>query len=84
MLGNVNWCCISTTKVLLLHDAVYYCEQRFATESAVVVVVGQVFSILVQCLTSTSLEEYLILEILEQYLVSGTLEQYWLTSEVNR
>ena len=83
MLGNVNWCCISTTKMLLLHDAVYYREQRFATESAVVVV-GQVFSILVQCLTSTSLEQFLILEILEQYLVSGTLEQYWLTSEVNR
>ena len=75
MLGNVNWCCISTTKILLLHDAVYYREQRFATESAVVVV-GQVFSILVQ--------QYLVLEILEQYLVSGTLEQYWLTSEVNR
>ena len=82
MLGNVNWCCISTTKMLLLHDAVYYREQRFAAESAVVVV-GQVFSILVQCLTSTSLDQYLILEILEQYLVSGTLEQYWLTSEVN-
>ena len=49
MLGNVTWCCISTTKMLLLHDAVYYHEQRFATESTVVVV-GQVFSILVQCL----------------------------------
>ena len=46
-------------KNLLLRDAVYYSEQRFAAESAVVVV-GQVFSNLVQCLTSTSLEQYLI------------------------
>ena len=61
-------------KEFITASAVYYREQRFAAEIAVVVV-GQVFSILVQCLTSTSLE---------QYLVSGTLEQYWLTSEVNR
>ena len=71
-------------KYLLLHDAVYYREQRFTAESAVVVVVGQVFSILVQCLTSASLEQYLISGILEQYLILGTLEQQWLTSEVIR
>ena len=72
-------------KNLLLHDAVYYREQRFTAESAVVVVVVcQVFSILVQCLTSASLEQYLISVILEQYLILGTLEQQWLTSEVIR
>ena len=38
-------------------SAVYYREQRFAAESAVVEV-GQVSSILVQCLASTSLEQY--------------------------
>jgi len=32
MLGNVNWCCISTTKKLILRDAVYYREQRFDKE----------------------------------------------------
>ena len=60
-------------KEFITASAVYYREQRFATENAVVVV-GQVFSILVQCLASTSLEQYLISEI---------LEQYWLTLEVN-
>ena len=69
MLGNVNWCCISTTKEFITASAVYYREQRFAAENAVVVVVGKVFRNLVQCLTSTSLE---------QYLISGTLEQQWL------
>ena len=42
MLGNVNWCCISTTKEFITASAVYYREQRFAAKSAVVVaVVGQ-------------------------------------------
>ena len=70
MLGNVSWCCISTTKKLILHGAVYYREQRFAVEGSVVV--GQVSSIsnLAQCLTSV---------IREHCLTSGTLEQQWLT-----
>jgi len=48
-------------KNLLLRGAVYYREQRCAAESALVVV-GQVFSIgiLAKCLTSASLEQYLI------------------------
>ena len=46
-------------KEFITASAVYYREQRFAAENAVVVV-GQVFSILVQCLTSTSLEQYWI------------------------
>ena len=75
MLGSVNWCCISTTKIC------YYCsvqrnEQRFA-EQGCVVVAGQVsrISMLAQCLTSVSLEQYLISGILEQYLIrnSGTM-----------
>ena len=56
----MSMCCISTTK------RIYYCEcsilsQRFAAKSAVVVavVVGQASSNLVQCLASTSLEQYL-------------------------
>ena len=48
-------------KEFITASAAYYREQRFAAENAVVVVAGQVFSILVQCLTSTSLEQYLIL-----------------------
>ena len=49
-------------KDFITASAVYYCEQRFAAENAVVevAVVGQVFSNLVQCLASTSLEQYLI------------------------
>ena len=43
MLGNVNWCCISTTKEFNTASAVYYREQRFAAENTVVVVgIGQV------------------------------------------
>ena len=45
-------------KEFITASAVYYCEQRFAAESAVVVV-GQVLSNLVQYLASTSLEQYL-------------------------
>ena len=48
-------------KEFITASAVYYREQRFAAENAVVVaVVGQVSSNLVQCLTSTNLEQYLI------------------------
>ena len=47
-------------KEFITASAAYYRDQRFAAENAVVVVVGQVFSILVQCLASTSLEQYLI------------------------
>ena len=36
MLGNVNWCCISTTKEFTTASAVYYREQCFAAENAVV------------------------------------------------
>ena len=46
-------------KEFITASAVYYREQRFAAENAVVVV-GQVSSNLVQCLTSTNLEQYLI------------------------
>ena len=46
-------------KEFITASAVYYREQRFAAENAVVEV-GQVFSILVHCLASTSLEQYLI------------------------
>ena len=75
MLGNVNWCCISTTK------RIYYCEcsilsrttlcgrERCSSSSS-----GRP-SILAQRLTSTSLEQYLISWVLEQCLISGTLEQ---------
>ena len=50
-------------------SAVYYCEQRFAAENAVVVAVVVVRpSILAQCLASTSLE---------QYLSSGTASGFW-------
>ena len=52
-------------------SAVYYREQRFAAESAVVVV-GQVFSNLVQCLTSTSLEQYLSSGTVSDIRNSGT------------
>jgi len=56
--------------MLLLLGAVYYREQRFA-EQGCVVVAGQVssISILAQCLTSASLEQYLISRILEQCLI---------------
>ena len=43
-------------KEFITASAVYYREQHFAAENAVVEV-GQVFSILVQCLASTSLEQ---------------------------
>ena len=73
MLGNVNWCCISTTK------RIYYCEcsilsQRFAAKSAVVVaVVGQASrpKIWHQRVWNS-------IWVLEQCLISGTLEQQWL------
>ena len=72
ILGNVNWCCISTTRKLILRGAVYYREQRFAAGGAVVV--GQVSSIsnLAQCLTSVTLEQ--------QWLTSETIRQLSLTS----
>ena len=66
MLGNVNWCCISTTK------RIYYCEcsilsratlcgkERCSSSSRP--------SILAQCLALTSLE---------QYLNSGTVTEFW-------
>ena len=73
-------------KDFITASAVYYCEQRFATKSAVVVVavVGQAswpnvwpqrvwnsIWVLEHCLISGSLEHCLIL---------GTLEQQWLNS----
>ena len=79
MLGNVNWCCISTTK------RIYYCECSILSRATLC---GRercsssrpIFSILVHCLTSTSLEQYLISWVLEQCLISGTLEQQWLST----
>ena len=38
MLGNVNWCASVQQKEFITASAVYYREQRFAAESAVVVV----------------------------------------------
>ena len=92
ILGNVNRCCISTTK------RIYYCEcsilsratlcgkERCSSSSSRP-------SILAQCLTSTSLEQYLSsgtvsgfwnsVWVLEQCLISGTLEQQWLNSGHN-
>ena len=58
-------------KEFITASAVYYREQRFAAENAVVVV-GQVFSNLVQCLTSTSLEQYLSSGTVSDIRNSGT------------
>ena len=59
-------------KEFITASAVYYREQRFAAKSAVVVV-GQVFSNLVQCLTSTSLEQYLSSGTVSDIRNSGTV-----------
>ena len=59
-------------KEFITASAVYYREQRFAAENAEVVV-GQVFSILVQCLTSTSLEQYLSSGTVSDIRNSGTV-----------
>ena len=75
-------------KMLLLHDAVYYREQRFEAESAVVVI-GQVFSIgnLAQCLNisqSGTLSDIrnsgtVSDQELRNTVRSGTQEQYSIT-----
>ena len=59
-------------KEFITASAVYYREQRFAAENAVVVVAGQVSSNLVQCLTSTSLEQYLSSGTVSDIAISGT------------
>ena len=61
-------------KNFITASAVYYREQRFAAENAVVVVavVGQAFSNLVQCLASTSLEQYLSSGTVSDIGISGT------------
>ena len=59
-------------KEFITASAVYYREQRFAAENAVVGV-GQVFSILVHCLTSTSLEQYLSSGTVSDIRNSGTV-----------
>ena len=59
-------------KEFITASAVYYREQRFAAENAVVVVVGQVLSNLVQCLASTSLEQYLSSGTMSDIRNSGT------------
>ena len=59
-------------KEFITASAVYYREQRFAVESAVVVVVGQGCSILAQCLASTSLEQYLSSGTVSDIRNSGT------------
>ena len=55
-------------KEFITASAVYYREQRFTAESAV----GQVFSNLVQCLASTSLEQYLSSGTVSDIRNSGT------------
>ena len=70
-------------KEFITASAVYYREQRFAAENAVVevvvvVVVGQAFSNLVQCLASTSLEQYLSSGTVSDIGNSGTtMAQLW-------
>ena len=59
-------------KEFITASAVYYREQRFAAENGVVVV-GQVLSNLVQCLTSTSLEQYLSSGTVSDIRNSGTV-----------
>ena len=73
MLGNVNWCCISTTK------RIYYCEcsilsQRFAAKSAVVVAV--VVVVVVGQASWPNVWHQRVwnsIWVLEQYLGSGTM-----------
>ena len=60
-------------KEFITASAVYYRKQRFAAANAVVEVVGQVFSNLVQCLTSTSLEQYLSSGTVSDIRNSGTV-----------
>ena len=72
-------------KEFITASAVYYREQRFAAENAVVVtVVGQASwpNVWHQRVWNSIwvLEQYLISETLEHCLILGTLEQQWLNS----
>ena len=70
ILGNVNRCCISTTK------RIYYCECSILLRATLC---GRE-----RCSSSSSrpsiLAQYLASTSLEQCLISGTLEQQWLNS----